>query len=391
MPVLRDGELYLYGFVGDSFWDEGFTASEVQDALIMLGRDAHAVVHLNSGGGYVDQGVAIYNAFIAHRGKVTIKVEGLAASAASVIFMAGEERLMNTGAMLMIHDPSSIVFGTAADMAKKRDMLDKIANELASIYADRTGDNVEAIRDEMRDEIWLTGDEAIDRGFATGVADQDAEAVTAFDYRVYAHAPADLRALAQTNSWSLPAAPSKANGMPTRVPNAGMRPVDTRGVNSGVPIGGRHQPQEEENSMPANNGKPAATILAGITDAAMASIATQAVEAASIEGNTAGREAERERLTGILNADDIKGDGKRMSAALDLASKSSAMSAEDVVAFVTGNVAEASAEADPAAAYEASRTSASGLASPAPAPKSQGRSLNSSAIYDARRKQGGKE
>lgn len=155
----------------------------------------------------------------------------------------------------------------------------------------------------------------------------------------------------------------------------------------GVPLGGRQDTQQEETQMSVNKGKPAAEILAGITDAAISEMAAEAVASARAEAGAEGAKAERERLSGILGAEGIKGDGKRMSAALDLAAKSPGMSAEDVAAFVTGNVAEASAEADPAGQYEASRTGATGLASPAQAPKAKSHVLNSGSIYQSRREQ----
>jgi hypothetical protein len=78
MTILVDGELVLYGFVGEDFWDEGFTATQVIDALAMLGRDADITVRINSGGGYTDDGIAIYNALQAHRGEVAVVVEARA-------------------------------------------------------------------------------------------------------------------------------------------------------------------------------------------------------------------------------------------------------------------------------------------------------------------------
>ncbi len=162
--------------------------------------------------------------------------------------------------------------------------------------------------------------------------------------------------------------------------------------NEDVPTGGRPDTQEEEISMSVNNGTSAAAILAGITDQAIAEAAKDAVSAAFTEGEESGAKVERERLTGILSAEGIKGDGKRMSAALDLAAKSPDMSAEDVTGFITGNVSDAKADSDPAASYEAGRVaSVAGLASPASAPQAKGRSLNSTAIYESRRKQANKE
>ncbi|WP_099864723.1 head maturation protease, ClpP-related [Pararhizobium haloflavum] len=203
MSVLIDGELVLYGFVGDDFWGEGFNALDVVEALATLGRSTDVTVRINSGGGYTDDGVAIFNALTAHKGKVTIIVDAIAASAASIIVMAGDERIMREGAMLMIHDPAMVTFGDAADHQKSKDQLDRTADLMAAIYADVTGEDVETIRRDMVEEIWLTGQEALDRGFVTEIAEACARATAAFDFRAYAHAPERLVALAKKKNWSL--------------------------------------------------------------------------------------------------------------------------------------------------------------------------------------------
>lgn len=112
--LIKNGELCLYGTVGGSWWDEEyFTASEVNGALEEMSGDI--VVRLNSGGGSAFQGIAIQNALLRYDGEVTVSVEALAASAASVIAMAGDDVVMQPGSMMMIHDPSSITFGTAEE------------------------------------------------------------------------------------------------------------------------------------------------------------------------------------------------------------------------------------------------------------------------------------
>lgn len=202
MSVLVNGELVLYGFVGDSFWEMGFTDREVVDALAEVGRDADITVRVNSGGGYTDTGVAIYNALVAHKGKVTIIVDAVAFSAASLIVMAGDERIMRKGSLMMIHDPSGGVWGTAADMENFTQFLQKQADSMAGIYADVTGEDVADIREEMKGELWLSAEEAVERGFATSVNDQKSKTVAAHDYRVYEHAPERLVALASKKNWS---------------------------------------------------------------------------------------------------------------------------------------------------------------------------------------------
>lgn len=210
MTVLVNGELVLYGFVGDNYWDMGFTDREVIEALAEVGREADITVRINSGGGYTDAGISIFNALKTHKGKVTVIVDAVAFSSASLIAMAGDERIMRKGAMMMIHDPSGGVWGTAQAMESYTKFLQKQAESMASIYAEVTGEDADDIREEMKAELWLTAEEAVERGFATSVADTKSKAVAAHDYRVYSHAPERLVAMATKKNWSHDEARPKA-------------------------------------------------------------------------------------------------------------------------------------------------------------------------------------
>jgi len=210
MTILVDGELVLYGFVGDSFWDSGFTALDVVEALAELGRDADVAVRINSGGGYIDDGIAIYNALVAHRGDVTVYIDAVAASSASVIAMAGDKIVMRKGAQMMIHEPAGGTFGSATDHQKTGDQLDKLADLMAEIYAEKSGEDVDDIRAEMKQELWLTGAEAVDRGYATEIEGGKVKAVAAFDFSLYSQAPSRLVAMAKKKKWSFEAAQPKA-------------------------------------------------------------------------------------------------------------------------------------------------------------------------------------
>ncbi|MFG1410294.1 head maturation protease, ClpP-related [Xanthobacter sp. VTT E-85241] len=198
--LLVDGEMVLYGPVGGVFWDDeiGFTARDVLHTL--AGVEGDIPVRLNSGGGNAWDGIAIYNALLAHDGKVTIIVDAIAASAASIIAMAGKEIVMRGGALMMIHDASANSSGTADDHEKSAEMLRKLDSQMAGIYARRTGADREEVAGLMTAETWLTSADAVERGFATSsdeAAAADATA-SAYDYRLYAHAPEHLRAAART-------------------------------------------------------------------------------------------------------------------------------------------------------------------------------------------------
>lgn len=202
MDVLVNGEIVLHGTVGDVYWEEGFTARDVIEALASLGRDKDVTVHINSGGGVAWEGVAIFNALDAHRGKVTCIVDGIAASAASIIAMAGDETVMASGSLMMIHDPALFTMGDAADHKKSIEVLDKLGDQLAGIYADKTGSAPDALRELMRAETWLTADEAVSLKFADRSDQAAAAEAMAFNYAAYAAAPDALRALAAERKWN---------------------------------------------------------------------------------------------------------------------------------------------------------------------------------------------
>ena len=219
MSVIVNGnEIVLTGTVGDNWWGDGFTSPEVIMALAEVGRTTDIRVRLNSGGGIATDGSAIHSALEAHKGKVEIVVEGVAASAASVIAMAADRLIMATGAVLMIHDPALVTWGNAAAHAKSIEQLDRLGDSFADIYADKTGKPVAEMRDLMRAETWMTAQEAVDAGFAdaTGTAAAEIEP-TAFAYGGYAHAPKALASLAEARGWKPlrpPAAPTAASTTP---------------------------------------------------------------------------------------------------------------------------------------------------------------------------------
>lgn len=230
MDVLIDGAIVLYGTVGDDLWGEGFTARDVLSALATIGRGNPVDVRINSGGGYTDDGAAIYNALRSHRGDVTVYVDGIAASAASVIAMAGDKIVMRRGATMMIHDPSGLTYGTATDHEKSIEMLNATANSMADIYAEQTGRAVDEIRAEMRDEIWLTADQAVEKGYADEIeASEPPLNPTAFNYSIYRNAPervtafSDVRPLRERRQV---AALSAANRQQKELPMATEQKAD---------------------------------------------------------------------------------------------------------------------------------------------------------------------
>lgn len=347
MTILVDGELVLYGFVGDDFWDEGFTASQVIDALAMLGRDADITVRINSGGGYTDDGIAIYNALKAHRGDVAVVVDAIAASSASVIAMAGDTITMRSGALMMIHDPAKFTWGDAGDHEKSTEQLNKLADLMADIYAEQTGEDAETIREDMKDELWLTGEEAVARGFATDTEGGRAKAVAAFDYRVFARAPKKLVAKARKEKWSFEAVARNAA-------SAAQSP-------------------DHEEETPTMAKKPVAA------DTTPASPTT----AQDAPGSSAADV--KARIKAITEDDSAKG---HEALAKHLAFDTD-MPADEAIAALVAASADASSSAEDApdpAKYQASRSAATDLAQPAGGKPAKARaSINTGGIYAARR------
>lgn len=169
-PASTTADVYVYDTIGGWY---GTTADDfVRDVADGLDVD-QLVIHLNSPGGDAIEGVAIANVLRAHRARIVVRVDGMAASAASVIAMAGDEVVMSIGSMLMVHDPWTVEIGSAAEMRKAADVLDSTADALASTYAARAGGTVAQWRAVMQAETWYTADEAVAAGLADRVAAAD--------------------------------------------------------------------------------------------------------------------------------------------------------------------------------------------------------------------------
>ncbi len=164
-------EITIYGLIGDSWWEDSVSASDIDNALKSVTGDI--VINLNSPGGDAFDGIAIYNRLNKHNGKVTINVDGWACSAASVIAMAADELVMGLGSMLMIHEASSLVWGTKTEMRKEADVLDELEEGIIDIYMTKANVSREEIRSMVDAETWFGAQKALDIGFATSTSVTD--------------------------------------------------------------------------------------------------------------------------------------------------------------------------------------------------------------------------
>lgn len=267
--LLVGGELLLYGDVGDMWGDgSGFSAKEVIEALAEHG-EGPLTVRINSGGGYVKDGVSIYNSLKAHAGKITTSCDGIAASAASVILMAGEDRIVREGSLVMIHDPAAITVGDARDHEQTAAVLNKIGDQIAGIYAGATGESAEEMRRMMLAETWLDAEEAETFGFANK-KDDEAKAVAAarFDYALYQRAPETLKAAQRAR----PEAPAAVAALSAASAAHHQEPLMAEGTTAAVAPVAPAAPQKKDETREIMNRCKAAKLsldeTAAIVDAA---------------------------------------------------------------------------------------------------------------------------
>lgn len=160
-------ELLLYGPISsESWWGDEVTPKQFDTDLKALGNISELTVRINSDGGDVFAGQAIYSILKRHHARVTVLVDGLAASIASVIAMAGDKVIMPRNAMIMVHNPWTIAVGTADDFRSLADDMDKIRESLIVVYQDKSGMGKDQIIHLMNAETWLTAEDAVNYGFA---------------------------------------------------------------------------------------------------------------------------------------------------------------------------------------------------------------------------------
>ena len=162
-----DAELLLYGPISDTSWyDDEITPRLFAEELKALGGKA-LTVRVNSPGGDVFAAQSIYNQLKTYSGHITMRIDGLAASAATIVTCAGDTVIMPTNALYMIHNPATYAWGNAEEMRTAADVLDTVRQTIINVYQKRTGENLtaEELAAMMDDETWLTAEEALAYGF----------------------------------------------------------------------------------------------------------------------------------------------------------------------------------------------------------------------------------
>ncbi len=167
-----DNSISVFDVIGADWYGDGVTASRIAAALRSIGG-ADVTVNINSPGGDMFEGLAIYNLLREYEGKVTVKVLGLAASAASIIAMAGDEVQIGRGAFLMIHNCWVYAMGNRHDLAQVAADMEPFDKAMNDIYGARTGLSTEAIEAMMNAETYIGGSDAVEKGFADRLLSAD--------------------------------------------------------------------------------------------------------------------------------------------------------------------------------------------------------------------------
>jgi len=177
-------EILVYDVIGWPYNDAGDLVRYVNS----LG-DKDILVRLNTPGGDVFDGMAIFNALANHKGKVTIRIEALAASMGSVLAMAGKEIQAYSNTMMMIHDPWIYTAGNQYELREMADLLEKISGNMLDVYAGRSKIGKREMREIMKAETWYTAKEAKEKGFIDTILETGKAAKAQFDLTMYTNAP----------------------------------------------------------------------------------------------------------------------------------------------------------------------------------------------------------
>jgi ATP-dependent Clp protease protease subunit len=171
-----DNSISILDVIGETWTGEGVTAKRISAALRSIGADKDIVVNINSPGGNFFEGLTIYNMLREHKGHVTVKVLGIAASAASFIAMAGDRIEIARAGFMMIHNGQVVAMGDRHDLREIADLIEPFDQAMADIYAGRTGIEAKDIAKMMDRETFISGTQAIDKGFADALLPADAVA-----------------------------------------------------------------------------------------------------------------------------------------------------------------------------------------------------------------------
>jgi ATP-dependent Clp protease protease subunit len=185
-------EVYLYGQIGESWFGDGISAKRFADDLKAVPNVKTIDVRINSEGGDVFDGKAIYTLLLQHKANVVVWVDGLAASAASFIAMAGNEINISEGGFMMVHNAWTVAAGNSEDLRRTADLLESVSTSIRDTYTARTKRSTDEVQNWMDAETWFTGAQAVEFGFADKMVENLKAAASVRDPGRFKNCPTEL-------------------------------------------------------------------------------------------------------------------------------------------------------------------------------------------------------
>lgn len=187
----KTAEVMIYDDIGEGFFG-GISSKQFADEIKKLGDVTSINVRINSQGGSVFDGVAIYNTLLNHPAKVTVDIDSAALSIASVIAMAGDQVNMASNALFMIHEPHGVFSGSATELRKNADLLDMVGDQIIETYSKNRSIDAGTVRNWLEAETWFTAAEALEAGFIDKITGEMAIAAHV-DTARFKNCPPDLQ------------------------------------------------------------------------------------------------------------------------------------------------------------------------------------------------------
>ncbi len=282
-------ELQMLDIIGEDWWTGGgITSKRVQEKLAAYPKAKTVKVLLNSPGGDAFEGLAIQSLLRRHGGRIEVEVVGLAASAASIIAMAGDDIAMHEGALMMIHEPWTMTVGNAAEMRTAADFLEKVNSSGLDVYTRRTGRKRDDVAEMLAAETWLTAHEAVAEKFATAVvagAEPEPKARSAMQAFMSMRAP--RAAAAPTKTSAIPASPPVATATPgeSRKGNTTMKFASAPAFAAALGVTVEQLEQLDENGLlqAIQNSKAPSESVVTVSGVKLLGVATEAEASAKVQ------------------------------------------------------------------------------------------------------------
>ena len=188
------GEIWLYDAIGGGIFGDGISADRFRKDLVSLGQVSQINLRINSPGGDVFDGLAIYNTLVQHPAQIVVDIDGLAASIASIIAMAGDEVRMAANGFVMIHNPVGLAMGDSSEMDRVGALLRQVKSSLVDTYSRRTGAAADRLSAWMDDETWFNASDASQFGFVDYVTEEQKLAAHAGWLERFRHVPRQIAA-----------------------------------------------------------------------------------------------------------------------------------------------------------------------------------------------------